>query len=347
MRKNWDLLTLFVIFGLGSISLLVIFSISKNLATNQFIYWLMGLLALLIASQLPSGLWQRISLPFYLFVLSLLLLLFLIGDPVRGSVRWIEFGPFRFQPSELAKVSSIFLLASFYSQRSAKVLKNLIRSFLIVFPAAILIFLEPDLGNAVSIIAIWFGISFASGFKLKSIAIFALLILSLGILGFELLPAYQKDRVETFINPSKDALGTGYNIIQSKIAIGSGQLFGRGLGRGTQSQLNFLPEAESDFIFASITEQLGLLGATLVVIFSQTLILRIINFSQNLEKFSQLLVIGTASFLMFQSVVNIGMNLALLPVTGITLPLVSYGGSSLISTLFLLGIVFSTRRNQY
>ena len=178
-------------------------------------------------------------------------------------------------------------------------------------------------------------------------AIFIVAALITGVLGYELLSGYQKDRIATFINPTKDPLGTGYNIIQSKIAIGSGQLFGRGLGRGSQSQLKFLPEAESDFIFASIAEQLGFLGAILIVLLQGGLILRILSYLQNVEKFGQLVIIGAVSFLLLQFLVNVGMNLGLLPVTGITLPLVSYGGSSLISTLFLLGVVFSVKRYQY
>ncbi|MDO8487614.1 MAG: rod shape-determining protein RodA [Candidatus Curtissbacteria bacterium] len=347
MQRKWDLPALFLILALGAISLLVIFSISRNLATNQLIFWIIGLAVLSATSLFPYNNWQRLSVPFYIFVLICLFLLFFIGQPIRGSIRWIDLGPFRFQPSELAKIASIFLLANFYSERSARQLKNLITSFAIILPAIVLIFFEPDLGNSLALIAIWFGISLVSGFKLKTIGVFVLAALIFTFFGYELLSGYQKDRIATFINPAKDPLGTGYNIIQSKIAIGSGQFFGRGLGHGSQSQLKFLPEAESDFIFASIAEQLGFLGAVLIVLLQGSLILRIIGFLQNAEKFGRLVIIGAVSFLLLQFMVNVGMNMGLLPVTGITLPLVSYGGSSLISTLFLLGIVFSVKRYQY
>lgn len=347
MQRKWDLLALFLILALGAISLLVIFSINKTLATNQFIYWIVGLAVMFAVSLFPYHNWQRLAMPFYAVVLIFLSLLFFIGHPIRGSIRWIDLGPFRFQPSELVKIASILALANFYSGRSARQLKNLITSFAIILPAFVLVFLEPDIGNSLALITIWFGISLVSGFKLKTIGIFALSFFIFAFFGYELLSGYQKDRIATFINPTKDPLGTGYNIIQSKIAIGSGQLLGRGLGRGSQSQLNFLPEAESDFIFASIAEQLGFLGAILIVLLQGGLILRILGYLQNVEKFGQLVVIGAVSFLMLQFLVNIGMNLGLLPVTGITLPLVSYGGSSLLSTLFLLGVVFSVKQYQY
>ncbi|MEX2028843.1 MAG: rod shape-determining protein RodA [Candidatus Curtissbacteria bacterium] len=347
MQRKWDTLALFPIVALGAISLLVIFSISKNLATNQLIYWVIGAATFSATALFPYGNWQRLAIPFYILVLFALSILFFIGEPIRGSIRWIDLGPFRFQPSELAKVASIFLLAKFYSERSAQKLKNLTISFAMIFPAVVLIFIEPDLGNSLAILAIWFGISLACGFRAKTIAVFSLIVIVAAIFGYELLSSYQKDRITTFINPAHDPLGTGYNIIQSKIAIGSGQLLGRGLGQGSQSQLNFLPEAESDFIFASISEQLGFFGATLIVLLQGGLILRILSYTPSVEKFGQLVIIGAASFLTLQFMVNVGMNLGLLPVTGITLPLVSYGGSSLISTLFLLGVVFSVKRYQF
>jgi len=167
------------------------------------------------------------------------------------------------------------------------------------------------------------------------------------ILSYELLAPYQKNRILTFIDPNIDPLGTGYNIIQSKIAIGSGQLLGRGFAQGTQSQLKFLPEAESDFIFASITEQLGFAGAAVLTTIYAWLIIRIISFTKDKDRLGQLILIGITTFLVTQFTVNVGMNLALLPVTGITFPLVSYGGSSLLTTLFLLGIVYSILRHNH
>ncbi len=193
--------------------------------------------------------------------------------------------------------------------------------------------------------AIWFGITQAAGFRLKHLMTIILITLIFVAFFFELLAPYQKARLFSFFNPNADPLGTGYNLIQSKIAVGSGNFFGRGLGRGPQSQLNFLPEAESDFIFASIAEQLGFIGAGLLLILYAWLATRLLQIAKNQSRFAQLIIIGTFSFLLLQFLISIAMNMGLLPVTGITLPLVSYGGSSLIMTLFLLGVTFSAIRH--
>ncbi len=343
-RRNLDFSLLFAILALGSISLLVIFSTDKNLAFSQFIFWLIGLSIMGLVSFFDFRNWQKLALPFYFVTIAALFVLLFIGDPVRGSVRWIDLGAFRFQPSEIAKIASIILLASFYKERSARELKKVIVSFLLILPAIILVLIQPDIGNALAFVAIWFGISLVSGFRPKQILASILLMALVGMVLFRLLAPYQKERIESFVNPQRDPLATGYQIIQSKIAIGSGQFLGRGLGRGSQSQLNFLPEAESDFIFASIAEQLGFLGAALAIFLYTFITVKILSLIKETADFGQLITIGAVSYFLLQFLVNVGMNLGLVPVTGITFPLVSYGGSSLISTLFLLGIIFSVKR---
>lgn len=345
MQRKFDFFTLFLILAIGSLSLLITFAVNRQLFGHQLFFWGIGLFFFYVASHLDHFTLQKIAVPLYVLSVITLIVLFFAGDPIRGSIRWIDLGFFRFQPSEIAKVATIFLLASFYSTNSARYLKNVIVGIFIVAIPAILVFKQPDLGNALSLIAIWGGISLISGFRLKHMAVLIAIVLFFVFLGFELLSPYQKNRIESFLNPNSDPLGTGYNVIQSQIAAGSGGVFGKGLGRGSQSQLNFLPEAESDFIFASLTEQLGFVGASILLSIYLLLITRLLNLEAK-EYFSKLIVAGACSFLIFQFSVNVGMNLGLLPVTGITLPLVSYGGSSLISTLLLLGIVFSIRRNQ-
>lgn len=288
--------------------------------------------------------WQKLARPFYLLTIAALFILLLIGDPVRGSVRWIDLGAFRLQPSEIAKIASILLLATFYKNRSAKEFKNVIVGFLLILPAIFLVLIQPDIGNALAFFAVWIGISLACGFRPRHILASVLLTSLVVVLLFRFLATYQKERLESFINPERDPLATGYQIIQSRIAIGSGQLLGRGLGRGSQSQLNFLPEAESDFIFASVAEQLGFLGATLTIFLYALMTAKILGSLKGAAKFGQLIIVGTVSYFLLQFLINVGMNLGLVPVTGITFPLVSYGGSSLISTLFLLGIIFSIKR---
>ncbi len=346
MRKTWDWLLFSQIIASGLISLLILYSMSKGLATNQLIYWIIGLCIFYIVAHLDYHIWQSLSKIFYIVSILLLLILFFTGDPIRGSVRWIDLGFFKIQPSELAKASTILALASFFRERSAKEINNVLLSLLLILPPFILVFIQPDIGSSLTFLAIWLGIVLVSGFKLKHII---LLILASAIFiasFYEVLAPYQKQRISTFISPQRDPLGTGYNIIQSKIAIGSGNLLGKGFGKGSQSQLQFLPEAESDFMFASISEQLGLIGAGFLVIIFTWLISRIITITRDKKRYEQLLIIGIATLLIAQFTINVGMNLALLPVTGIPFPLISYGGSSLITTLFLLGLVFAINRDR-
>jgi len=337
---------LFFILAIGAISLLTIFSINRPLFYNQLIFWAVGLAVFYLTSSFHLHLWKNLAVPLYILSLALLVVIFLIAEPVRGSVRWIDLGVFRIQPSEIAKVAVILALANFFSSRSAGAVKNIFLSFLIVLPPALLIFIQPDIGNALPVLAIWVSIAFVAGFKFKHFLALSILAIFLGILFFQFLEPYQKARIETFINPAQDRLGTGYQIIQSKIAIGSGQLLGKGLGKGTQSQLKFLPEAESDFIFASIAESLGFFGSMLLVVLYSILIVRILGFAKTKNRFAQLVVVGAVAFLGIQMLINVSMNMGYVPVTGITLPLVSYGGSSLLSTLLVLGIVFSIERHQ-
>ena len=343
MRKKWDWLLFLTVLAIGSLSLLVIYSINKSLAASQIVFWAFGLTVLVLTSFFDYKAWQKLSIVFYVIVLVTLLLLFLVGEPIRGSVRWINLGLFRFQPSEIAKVATILVLSAFFLERSAANLKNLLVSILVITPAVILILIQPDIGNVLVILGIWFGMSFASGFRLKHLVFLTLLFFIISLFLFKALAPYQQERIKSFMNPETDPLGTGYQIIQSKIAVGSGELTGRGLGQGSQSQLKFLPEAESDFIFASTVEQMGFIGGSLLLIFITVLSVKILRIGQKVERFGQLITVGAVSFLTLQYTINIAMNMGLLPITGITLPLYSYGGSSLASSLFLLGIVFSIR----
>jgi len=346
MRKDWDWLFTAQIISIGIISLLIIFSINRTLATAQFIYWMVGLAILFVVANLDYKIWTGMAKKIYAVTIISLIGLLLFVDPIRGAKQWFDLGLFRVQPSEVAKVAMVLLLSAYFKNRSSKNLNNVLISFLLILLPAGLIIVQPDIGNSITIFAIWLGITIASGLKFRHLFGLAAAACALIFIFYNLLAPYQKSRVLTFVNPNTDPLGTGYNIIQSKIAIGSGQLFGRGFAQGTQSQLNFLPEAESDFIFASITEQLGLAGATVLILTFIWLTLRIINFSKDKERMAQLTLIGIASFLIAQFTVNVGMNLALLPVTGITFPLVSYGGSSLLTTLFMLGLVLSIKRHS-
>lgn len=346
MNQSLDKSFLAIILSLGAISLSVIFASERGLALNQLIFWIIGLIAFIASANVFYPEIERLTKPLYLISIVSLIVVLIVADPVRGSTRWIDFGIFRIQPAEIAKLSAILSLSAFFVKNQSSKLKNILLSFLLILPLFFLILIEPDIGSSGAIVAVWLGMIFASGIKKRQIfTLLAVAVISF-VIAFNFLAQYQKERIETFINPARDPLGTGYNIIQSKIAVGSGQFFGRGLGKGTQSQLNFLPESESDFIFASTAEQLGFFGSTLLITLFIFLVLKVLNVAKKADRLGQLIVSGTVSLLLYQFFVNTGMNMGILPVTGITLPLVSYGGSSLITTLILLGLVVSVKKQE-
>lgn len=347
MKHVVDWSIFLALLALAAISVSVIFATDKTLGQNQLIFWLVGLIIFYLIRQIYYPLWRRFIPHFYIITLLLLITVFFFAQPIRGAVRWIDIGILKFQPSEFAKVAVILSLASLYANQLAPNFIKALLGLILVMPHFFLILAQPDIGSALSILVIWGSIIFAAGFSKKSLIIFLLIAAVISPLLYQFLAPYQKERLLTFVSQNRDPQGAGYNIIQSKITIGSGQIFGHGLGRGSQSSLNFLPEAQSDFIFAAISEQLGFLGAALVIGLFVLIILSIIAKADPNDHFSQLLIVGTAMLLVYQFFTNVGMNLGLVPVTGITFPLVSYGGSSLVSTLILLGLIFSLKRYSH
>lgn len=282
----------------------------------------------------------------YLFSLFLLVLPFFFGLAVRGSVRWIPVGQFTIQPSEIVKPLVALIFAWYWARRKIS-LGNIFFAGLIFLPIIILIFLQPDLGSSLAITSIFIGCLFASPLQVKHVLVFlAIFLITVPLLWFSL-KDYQKYRVVHFLNPYSDPLGKGYNLIQAKISVGSGKLFGRGFGRGTQSHLAFLPERYTDFVFASLTEEMGFLGGTVILLLYFWLFSRMLKIaSRSLTTYANdksffLLSVAIIFYLSFQVLVNIGMNIGLLPITGIPLPIVSYGGSSLLSTMISLGFLES------
>jgi len=337
-----DPLLLFVTFFLVAFGILMISSTDPSFAFQQLIFSFLGFFVFFVVSALGYPFFRSFAVVLYLIILFFLLILPIFGETIRGSTRWIDFGFFRFQPSELAKPIIIIVLAWFFEKKDASSLKNILASFFLIFPYFFLIFKQPDLGNALIIFLIWVSIVFVSGLPL----LWAVLSIISGIFLMPVfwffLAAYQKARIISFLNPTLDPLGTGYSILQSQIAIGSGQLFGRGFGRGTQSHLAFLPERQTDFIFATLSEELGLFGASILLLIFFILIIHILDVAKiSKKRFPTHIAIGVATWILVQIFINVGMNLGIVPVTGITLPLISYGGSSLISTLFGLGIINS------
>lgn len=345
MIKLFNLPIILSSIFLISIGTLVIYSSSKTLALQQLLFTVVGLVFFLALSQLDLQVLTRFVKPLYFFIIFLLLVVLFWGIESRGVIRWIPLGFFNAQPSEFAKPVLILSLAYFWS-RVAPGWVNIFKSLLITAPLVLLIFKQPDLGSALTLMAIWLGMLFASRVSLKKILTLILLACLIIPSGWFFLHSYQRDRIIGFFSPESDPLGRGYNQIQSTIAVGSGEIFGRGLGRGTQSRLQFLPEYRTDFIFASTVEELGFIGALIMLSIYLFLLFFCLRVASRVKhSFDFLLVIGIFSMLICQIFVNIGMNIGILPITGITLPLISYGGSSLIATFIGLGLLASVANN--
>lgn len=332
------LITIILILALG---ITVLFSSAESLAIQQIIFAGIGVISYFLIR------WSdyRSFIPFlkilYWVVLLTLLVTWFIGFETRGSVRWISFGPVNFQPSEFAKPILILILAWFWSKNDPDWI-SIIKSIFIVMPIFLFVFVQPDLGTSLTIFFIWVGTLVASNISFRKILLFLLAGAIILPTSWFFLQDYQRERLISFAAPQEDPQGIGFHVIQSTIAVGSGGIFGRGLGRGTQSRLQFLPEFRTDFIFAFIAEELGFVGS-LIVLFLYAIILflifRVLQLSKN--RFGELICVGVLSMLFIQIFINIGMNIGLLPITGITLPLLSYGGSSVVSILICLGLVSS------
>ncbi len=346
--RRFDLASFLATLTLLVLGLTIIRSVSISLFPQQLVFISVAICLYLALSKFDFRFFSSLFLPLYIISIVLLLSTFAFGIVSRGAQRWIQVGAFSFQPSEFVRPLIILSFGSLVSgfPRPAG-LKNIFTAVLLYLPLAFLIFRQPDLGSSIVVTAGFVGVIIASGIKPKHLLfglIGLLVMLPVGSLG---LHDYQKHRLITFINPYTDPLGKGYNAIQSVIAVGSGGLFGRGLGRGTQSQLRFLPESHTDFIFSSLAEELGLFGSLILISAYFVLYLKIFKTgagSQN--KFVVVTCFGILSLLQFQTILNIGMNIGLAPITGVTLPLVSYGGSSLLSTMVLLSIVQSLHQTQ-
>lgn len=330
------------------LGLAMIKSVSPQFFPNQLVYSLFGLLIFFLFSQIDYRLFPGLKKIFYFTSILGLFLTFVFGVVTRGSIRWIQVGGFTFQPSELVKPFLILSFASFLTTRPIADPKSLISNLFLLILPALMIFGQPDLGSSLVVVLFWLAMAFAAGFPGRLIGVVGILSAIILPLGWFTLQSYQKARVFTFLNPFSDPLGAGYNIIQAMIAVGSGQIFGRGLGRGTQSHLRFLPERHTDFIFASLAEELGFLGALFLIFTYAFLLWQILKIAvKTKEKFGFLVCLGVFAMIFIQVFINIGMNLGLIPITGITLPLISYGGSSLVATLVSLGIVENIARFNY
>ncbi|MEK7213354.1 MAG: rod shape-determining protein RodA [Patescibacteria group bacterium] len=310
-----------------------------------------GLALFFWASQRQYTFWRSSAKWWYVLALVLLLGVLIFGQNIRGTKGWFTLGGFNFQPVEFAKVGIILIMAYIISRFGRRYERPLFfwGTGAVALTMIGLVMLQPDLGSAVLIGLIWLGLVYLVGTRRLFLLSLILGLIAAAALGWSFfLKDYQKNRLLNFIDPARDPLISGYNLNQSLIAVGSGQFFGRGLGFGSQSQLRFLPEAQTDFIFAVISEELGFVGSSVIMILFGVIFWRFLRLIKNSgDDFISAVVAGILILFFSQVVINVGAGLGLLPITGVTLPFVSYGGSSLLINLFLIGIAESMVVKKY
>jgi rod shape determining protein RodA len=353
---NWLLLgVVFLIIAIGLLTLKSAVSAGHNpqgmLYTKQLIWYSMGLVVMISCFLFNYKLLDRWAPTIYLVCVLLLIAVFLFGRIGGGSRRWLSFGPFSLQPSEPIKIAVIVMLARYYSRivnTDGFTLKELITPFLLIVLPFVLIVKQPDLGTALLVGLIAGSITLFVKIERRSliglIVSAALCVPAVWVL----LKDYQKNRILTFLDPDRDPLGAGYHIIQSKIAIGSGMITGKGYLNGTQNILSFLPEQHTDFIFSVLAEEWGLLGAlALFLLFLMLLLLGLNIAYQCRDAFGTILAVGITSLIFWQVIINIGMVMGLMPVVGMPLPLVSYGGSSTLTLMIGIGILLNISMRRF
>lgn len=320
------------------------------LVRQQLVALGLGVVAVALVMILGRQRLMQLAPAAYILSIILLLLTMLIGQEVNNARSWLKLGPLPgFQPSEIAKIALILALAQALHNRPLGTFVSYLRpAFLIALPLG-LVFLEPDLGSALILLAIGLGMILVRGVPWKQLLVAVILVgVAVPTLVWPQLADYQKQRLLTFLDPAADPLGSGYQVLQSRIAIGSGGLFGKGYKQGTQSQLGFIPEQHNDFIFPVLAEEGGLIAALLLLALYGLLFWRLLSMAADCpEDRDVLLITGSTVMVGFQVLVNIGVAIGLAPVTGITLPLMSYGGTSLISTLLVLGIAWTVHRDRF
>lgn len=350
---DW-LLVFFVLpimaFGLFTMKSFVPAESEGNFFERQMIWILVSFVIFFIFSFIDFRFLKRTDILVFLFIFFsvILLLLFIVGTVANGAQSWFDFGGFSFQPADMMKLVLVLVLAKYFSRRHVEIrnIKHIFISGLYALVPFLLVLLQPDFGSAMIIFLIWFGMVLVSGISKRH-----LLLVFLGgtlifvSMWFFVFADYQKDRITNFLNPLADIHGSGYNAFQSTIAVGSGEVTGKGLGFGTQSRLKFLPEPQTDFIFAAYSEEWGFVGSGLVLVLFTLIVWRILqNSMHGATNFEMLYGMGIAIFFMSHILINIGMNLGIMPISGIPLPFMSYGGSHLITEFAGLGILMSMRR---
>jgi len=347
---DW-LLILFMIpvLGVGLITMKS-FTETTPFFSHQLVWIGISFIVLFILSFVDFRFLKRSDVLIVLFLIfsGLLLLLFFFGHTANGAQSWFSFGGFSFQPSDMMKLIVILMLAKYFSRRHIEIhnFKHIFISGIYALIPFFLVFLQPDFGSAIIIFFIWFGMTLISGISKKHLlVVVGIVVVALAFLWGFVFEQYQKDRVINFVQPLSNIHGSGYNVYQSTIAVGSGQILGKGVGFGTQSRLKFLPEYQTDFIFAAFSEEWGFVGVIILFILFGLIIWRILHMALlGTTNFEILFGIGIAIYFMSHLIINIGMNLGIMPVTGIPLPFMSYGGSHLLTEFIGLGILMGMSR---
>ena len=344
-NTDWLLIVPAIILSIFGLITMYSFSGTESYFSRQLIALFVGLFAAFSLSTVDFRFLKNTKVVMILYVSMIFLLsaLFVFGTVAKGTQGWFRIGGFSFQPADFAKIVLIIVLAKYFSRRHIEIkrIRHIIVSGVYAFIFFILVALQPDFGSAVIIFGIWFGMVLVSGISYKHLAIIGLggVITFVGLWSF-VFADYQKNRIMTFIHPLADIRGAGYNAYQSMIAVGSGQVFGKGVGYGTQSRLQYLPEHQTDFIFASFAEEWGLIGVLFVYCLYMLIFWRILaNAYRGATNFETLIALGIFVYFGIHVAVNIGMNMGMMPVTGVPLPFMSYGGSHLLAECIVLGII--------
>ena len=350
--KGFDWILFSSIVLLSVIGIVEIYSVALGQGTQdamqnfnkQIIFFGLGTVLLFFFAYLVKyETLKNHSYNIYIIGLLGLVLVLLIGNEIRGTRGWFNIGSFGVQPVEFVKVALLLGLAKYYSKVSQSQLdfKSFLFAGLIACSSVMLVLMQPDFGSAFILLTCWFFLSFSLGLKRRYVVLLIVVVVFLGFVGWtSYFKDYQKQRILTFLNVGNDSLNQGYNVAQAIIAVGSGQYYGRGIGFGSQSQLKFLPESQNDFIFAVIAEELGFLGVMFLLFLFMLFFFRCyVNVRKIDDRFGIFFITGAVILIFIEMFINIGMNLAIVPVVGISLPFISYGGSSMVSHLMLIGIV--------
>jgi rod shape determining protein RodA len=347
LELNW--LLVLILCTVASIGFAMLYSGSNgNLdpwASRQMIRFGIGLGAMLVVALIDIRIWLQFAYPIYFIALVLLGSVEFVGRVGMGAQRWVDLGVFQLQPSEVMKIALVLALARFFHARNLEEidsLRTLIAPVLMVLVPAALVLKQPDLGTALLLIMGSAMIFFTAGVKMRVFGYSIVLALAAIPIGWQFLHDYQKGRVLVFLNPESDPLGSGYHIMQSKIALGSGGVFGKGFMQGTQSHLNFLPEMQTDFIFTMLAEETGLVGGVgLLFLYAVIIAYGMGIGAQSRHHFGRLVALGVTATFSLYVIINIAMVMGLLPVVGVPLPLVSYGGTAMMTLMIGFGLILS------